>query len=93
MIIDTAKLPGDLAVSTLKVLCHIAEVGHETLTELARLAGISTAAVTGLIDRAEARGWIVRFRVADDRRMVRVELTQRGRELVEGLKPQPTEQA
>jgi len=89
MIIDTAKLPSDLAGSTVKVLCHLAEAGHDTLTELAKLARISTGAVTGLIDRAEARGWVARFRVADDRRMVRVELTQRGRELVEGMKPQP----
>lgn len=89
MIIDTAKLPSDLAGSTVKVLCHLAEAGHDTLGELAKLARISTGAVTGLIDRAVARGWVARFRVADDRRMVRVELTQRGRELVEGMKPQP----
>ena len=44
-----------------------------------------SADVTRLVDRLEAAGWVERARIADDRRVVLVKLTARGRELLAAL--------
>lgn len=41
-------------------------------TALARVAGLHPATVTGVLDRLERGGWVVRERAPDDRRAVRV---------------------
>jgi DNA-binding MarR family transcriptional regulator len=54
-------------------------------SELARLAGLHPATVTGILDRLQRGGWVVRERdpEASDRRAVAVRaLRDRGRELV-----------
>ena len=53
-----------------------------TMNELARLLGLDKSSVTGLVDRAERRGLVVRVPSAADRRAVLVRLTDDGRALV-----------
>jgi MarR family transcriptional regulator, lower aerobic nicotinate degradation pathway regulator len=53
-----------------------------TMHELARLLGLDKSSTTGLVDRAERRGLVVRVPSATDRRSVRVSLTDDGRSLV-----------
>jgi len=49
--------------------------------DLAREYGIDASAVTRLIDRLEKRGLITRLRSEEDRRVVRLALTEEGRTL------------
>jgi DNA-binding MarR family transcriptional regulator len=91
MIIDTANLPAEMAASTLVALCHLAEHGPTSPTELAKLCKISTAGMTGLVDRLEKKGHAMRCRVPGDRRATDVAITHRGRQLVESLRPEPVE--
>ena len=49
--------------------------GAITAGRLAELSGLTTAAVTGVLDRLEARGYARRVRGEKDRRQVTVELT------------------
>lgn len=51
------------------------------MNELARLLGLDKSSVTGLIDRAERRGLVVRVPSTTDRRAVLVSLTDHGRSL------------
>jgi DNA-binding MarR family transcriptional regulator len=53
-----------------------------TMNELARLLGLDKSSTTGLVDRAERRGLVVRVPSATDRRSMRVSLTDGGRSLV-----------
>ena len=53
-----------------------------TMNELARLLGLDKSSVTGLVDRAERRGLVVRVPSTADRRAVLVSLTDGGRALV-----------
>jgi DNA-binding MarR family transcriptional regulator len=53
-----------------------------TMNELARLLGLDKSSITGLVDRAERRGLVVRHPSATDRRAVLVSLTDAGRSLV-----------
>jgi DNA-binding MarR family transcriptional regulator len=53
-----------------------------TMNELAKLLELDKSSVTGLVDRAERRGLVVRVPSTADRRVVLVALTVRGRSLV-----------
>ena len=53
-----------------------------TMNELARLLGLDKSSVTGLVDRAERRGLVMRVPSVTDRRAVLVSLTDDGRSLV-----------
>src|SRR5688500_14942829 len=56
--------------------------GPLTAGEIGVHLGLSSGAVTGLVDRLEAGGWVQRERDPDDRRRVFVHLsTERGAEL------------
>ncbi|AEA60449.1 MarR family winged helix-turn-helix transcriptional regulator [Burkholderia gladioli] len=56
-----------------------------TAAELAREYAIDASAVTRLLDRVEKRGLLSRVRSHEDRRVVRLELTDEGRELAERM--------
>ena len=61
-----------------KLLCVLA-VGPRRMAELAQCFGVERAALTGLVDRAERRGFVRRSPVTGDRRALRVTLTSSGR--------------
>lgn len=56
-----------------------------TVGELAEHLLIRHHGAVQLVDRAESAGLVARRRDADDHRVVRVELTRRGRTVLEGL--------
>jgi DNA-binding MarR family transcriptional regulator len=61
-----------------KLLCVLA-FGPRRMAELAQCFGVEKAALTGLVDRAERRGFVSRSQVTGDRRALRVTLTSSGR--------------
>jgi DNA-binding MarR family transcriptional regulator len=66
-----------LGINTTDLLCLdlIEQNGRLTAGRLAELAGLTTGAVTGVIDRLERVGYARRLRDESDRRRVLVELT------------------
>jgi DNA-binding MarR family transcriptional regulator len=55
-----------------------------------RLAGLlaqETQSLTGLVDRMEAQGWVVRMRDLPDRRTIRLALTPAGEEKLDEIMP------
>ncbi|MEV6848161.1 MarR family transcriptional regulator [Actinoplanes sp. NPDC051411] len=52
-----------------------------TMRELGRFLGLDKSSISGLVDRAERRGLVRRTPSAEDRRAVRVSLTEAGRAL------------
>ncbi|MCU1510040.1 MAG: Transcriptional regulator, MarR family [Glaciihabitans sp.] len=62
----------------------ISQHGPLSPGEIARRSGVHPATMTGILDRLEAGGWIVRERAATDRRAVQVRaLKERTREVVQ----------
>jgi MarR family transcriptional regulator, organic hydroperoxide resistance regulator len=57
--------------------------GPVRVSELAKKMYLHPATIVGILDRLEKRGLIVRVRSTEDRRVVEVNLTEAGRELVE----------
>ena len=58
----------------LNCLNIVALTGHVTAGELARQTGLTTASITGVLDRLEEGGFVRRVRDPHDRRRVNVEL-------------------
>jgi len=56
----------------------LGEGGRLNMTELADCMSVALSTVTGIIDRLVAKEWVARERTEEDRRLVFVELTEKG---------------
>lgn len=69
-----------LSLTQLRVLGIITD-REPRISDLAAFLGLDKSTLTGLVDRAAARGLVERVRHESDARSVRVRLTTQGREL------------
>jgi MarR family 2-MHQ and catechol resistance regulon transcriptional repressor len=78
-----------LNVSQVDVLAALARAEDASLncSEIAEATLITKGGITGILDRLEARGLIQRVPSREDRRSIRIELTEKGIELWSGLFP------
>ncbi len=70
---------------TMKMACllaYLARGNSPNMTEIHRSLGVSTAAITGCIDRLEKLGFVQRVHPPDDRRKVMVEITLKGKAFI-----------
>jgi DNA-binding MarR family transcriptional regulator len=68
-----------VSMTHLHVLSILDHHGELPMSRLADLLGVSLSNATGLVDRLEERGFVVRERDRDDRRVVHVKLSEGGR--------------
>jgi len=80
----------DLTFPQLRAL-SVLQRGHVSVGELAETLGIGLAAASTLADRMARRQFIVRRSDPDDGRVVRLELSARGRSLIERMERGRTE--
>jgi MarR family 2-MHQ and catechol resistance regulon transcriptional repressor len=80
-----------LTLTQFGVLEVILHKGPMTHRELGRKVLTSAGNMTDVVDKLESRGLVRRVRAAADRRQVRVELTDAGRDLIEDLFPRHAE--
>ncbi len=59
----------------------------DTVAGCAREIGVDTGAMTRMLDRLEVKGFVVRNRSDDDRRIVNIELTKAGHAIVKLIPP------
>lgn len=84
--VEEALAPLDLTRWAFDVLATLRRHGppyHMTPTELSRATMLTSGAMTNRLDRLEARGLVRREPDPDDRRGIRVALTNEGRELAD----------
>lgn len=77
-----AKQQAGLTGPQLWTIKVVAESGPINVTDLARRMYLHAATVVGIVDRLETKGLLVRSRSLEDRRVVWIELTRQGKELV-----------
>jgi MarR family transcriptional regulator, organic hydroperoxide resistance regulator len=75
-------------LTVVKMLHHLGDLSLSELSERIR-AGNST--VSGIIDRMEREELVKRVRSKEDRRVVHIKLTEKGRELAKSVPIQPME--
>jgi DNA-binding MarR family transcriptional regulator len=66
-------------------LLRLAQKDGQSLSEIGAQALFDGPTMTGIVDRLEANGLVVRRRDSDDRRVINLYLTDRGRLLMESL--------
>jgi len=64
------------------ILNFLSTEGEHKMTDMAKFMNVSTAAITGIIDRLAKSGYVVRRPDPNDRRITRVRLTPKGADLV-----------
>lgn len=83
---------GEITLPQLWSLEYLARNGNCAMNELAREFRISRPAATGLINRLIAQGMVKRHHDEKDRRIVRVEITAKGRRVVNEIYEQKRQQ-
>ncbi len=78
---ESRAAPWDLTVPQFVVLKRLWQSDGIRTALLAHDAGADSGALTGILNRLEARGLITRRRCEEDRRVVRIHLTHEGRAL------------
>jgi DNA-binding MarR family transcriptional regulator len=75
---DLAAQGADLKFTQFHVLKRLATIGPMTATELARAVDLDGGAMTRQLDQLEAKGYLRRTPHEQDRRALRIELTEAG---------------
>jgi len=81
------RLAGDCSMARFDLLANLERDDGQTLAALSRRMLVTAGNLTGLVDRAERDGVVERRPDPSDRRLSRVFLTARGRDLVQSLIP------
>ncbi len=89
----TKELNKKYSVSAPQLACLATLYDHGPLPPsiISRNILVKSSTVTGIIDRLEKKGFVARVRNSPDRRVINIELTDTGRELVRNA-PSPFQQ-
>lgn len=81
--IYSRKLNSEFGLTTPQLLCltALAEDHHMVMSDLARTINLSPSPVIGIVDRLEHKKLLQRIRSDTDRRKVKVEITEAGRNI------------
>lgn len=81
------RLAEDCTMPRFDLLANLEREDGQTLARLSRSMLVTAGNLTGLVDRAERDGVVERRADPTDRRLSRVYLTPKGRELIKSLMP------
>jgi DNA-binding MarR family transcriptional regulator len=85
--LDQEMAPLGLTATQWRPIAMIAMGRADTAVELARQNGVDTGAMTRTLDRLEAKGLLRRQRSEQDRRVVKIELTESGHATAQQIPP------
>jgi DNA-binding MarR family transcriptional regulator len=81
----------DLTGPQLTVLKMLEGLGDLSLSELSERIRAQNSTVTGIIDRMERESLVVRARSTEDRRVVKIRLTEKGAKIARAIAVEPME--
>jgi DNA-binding MarR family transcriptional regulator len=82
---SVAAVDEDVTLPQYRALIVLAQRGAQRPVDLAGALAVSPSSATRMCDRLTAKGLVARDRTGDDRREVRVSLSDRGRALVDDV--------
>lgn len=71
----------NLRAIELYVLLYVAQKGSQKMSELAQAFSMTKSNITFLVDSLEQKGFVSRSRSDEDRRVIMIELTQKGQQI------------
>lgn len=80
---ETHRLDGTVTHAQFELLVELRNHGPKAVGELAQAAGLTAASVSQMVDRLADDGFVERVRSDEDRRRVSIELSARGREMID----------
>lgn len=84
--IDKNLEPLGIRVQEMRILATLGRMGSVPMSVLADEQVVTQASITGLVDDLEGRGLVERMRSVEDRRVINIGLTKKGRaELDKGM--------
>ncbi|MGH8379404.1 MarR family winged helix-turn-helix transcriptional regulator [Pseudomonas sp.] len=84
-ILDSHLQDFGVTAAQFKVLIIVAQYGVDTPAELCRYLSLDSGSMTRMLDRLEQKDLILRRRCPDDRRQVRLGLSEEGQKLADQL--------
>lgn len=75
----------NLRAIELYVLLYIAQRGPQKMSELAQTFSMTRSNITFLIDSIEEKGFVTRIRSDEDRRVIMIDLTEKGKGIYEQI--------
>lgn len=85
MTVDRGLAQYDMTHAQLGIFLKLLHDHANTAADLARELMTDTGAITRTLDRLEEKGFVHRIRSNEDRRVVRVELTNKGKQLADQM--------
>ncbi|WP_042167221.1 MarR family winged helix-turn-helix transcriptional regulator [Paenibacillus gorillae] len=79
------RMTHNLSYTQFKMMFRLHLEGRLKVSELADSMGITSGAITGVADKLVAEDYVVRERATDDRRVVYIEITPKGKLMIEEL--------
>jgi DNA-binding MarR family transcriptional regulator len=79
---------GKLTFPQFLVLEFLRRSGESKMTTLANFMGVTTPAMTGIVDRLVKYGYVLRIFDPQDRRIIKIKLATKGTELVKKINQQ-----
>lgn len=76
----------DITPQQMVTILSLSQFGKITICALSQRMGVAPPTTTGIVDRLERSGYVVRLKDQKDRRVVFVQLTKRGHAFVAELK-------
>jgi DNA-binding MarR family transcriptional regulator len=85
----TKRLNKTHQVSVSQLYCILALYEHGPLppSQIAKHIMVESSTVTGIIDRLEQKGLVCRLRDSPDRRVITIQLTERGKDIARNAPP------
>ena len=85
----TKELHKHYSITAAQLNCLLAlhENGPMPPSQIAKLIMVKSSTVTGIVDRLETKGLVVRLRNSSDRRVINIDLTKAGVKLAENAPP------
>lgn len=79
---QTSGLYKEITLPQVFIMDFLNRQGPSKMTDIAKFMEVSTAAITGIVDRLVKSGYVLRVFDADDRRIIKIKITPKGLSLI-----------
>lgn len=76
---------GKITLPQFLILGFLEKNGEVKMSDLAHFMSVTTAAMTGIVDRLVKYGYVVRALEPEDRRVIRIKITSKGSDLIKKI--------